>query len=36
MTSETENLDLNYSLIQPIFIRTMNNKTGSEVLKLFE
>ncbi|CDW78620.1 UNKNOWN [Stylonychia lemnae] len=36
LTSETENLDFNYNLIQPIFIRTLKNKTGSEVLKLFE
>ena len=33
---ETENLDFTYDLIRPIFVRTIKNKSGNEVLKLFE
>ncbi len=36
LTSETENLEFSYEIIQPIFMRNMNNKSGSDVLKLFE
>lgn len=36
MTSETETLAFSYSLVRPIFLRNLNQKTGNEVLQLFE
>jgi hypothetical protein len=36
LTSDTENLDFSYEVIRPIFLRNMANKTGNDVLKLFE
>lgn len=36
LTSETENLEFSYDIIQPIFLRNMSNKSGNDVLKLFE
>ena len=36
LTTETENLDFSYKLIQPIFLRNMKSKSGNEILKLFE
>lgn len=36
LSSQTENLKLDYDLCRPLFLRTMNMKSGSEVLKLFE
>lgn len=32
LTSDTETLDFNYDLVRPIFKRSMNLKTGNEVL----
>ena len=36
LTTETENLDFSYDLIRPIFLRHLAQKTGNEVLQLFE
>jgi hypothetical protein len=36
MTSDTENLDFTYSLNRPIFLRSINTKTGNDILKMFE
>ena len=32
LTAETENLDFNYDMIRPIFLRNLKLKTGNEVL----
>jgi len=36
LTSDTTHIQMNYELLRPLFIRTIQNKTGQEVLKLFE
>jgi hypothetical protein len=36
LTAETEDLDFSYSLVRPIFLRLMKQKTGNEILKTFE
>lgn len=36
LTSETKHVQADYDLLRPLFIRTIKNKTGNEVLKLFE
>jgi len=36
LTSETKHVQVDYDLLRPLFIRTIKNKTGNEVLKLFE
>jgi len=36
LTPETDNIDFNYKLVRPIFMRNMRFKTGNEVLQLFE
>jgi hypothetical protein len=36
LTSETKQVQVDYDLLRPLFMRTIKNKTGNEVLKLFE
>jgi hypothetical protein len=36
LTAETSTVQVNYDLLRPMFIRTIKNKTGNDVLKLFE
>ena len=36
LTCDTENLDYSYELLRPMFIRSIKNKTGNDILKLFE
>lgn len=36
MTNESKQIQLDYDLIRPFFVRTMKKKSGQEVLKLFE
>jgi len=36
MTTESNNVQVDYELLRPLFIRTIKNKTGNDVLKLFE
>jgi hypothetical protein len=36
LTSETKHVQVDYDLLRPLFLRTIKNKTGNEVLKLFE
>jgi len=32
LSSETENLEISYETVRPIFLRTLSSKTGNEVL----
>lgn len=36
MTTDTHNVQIDYPLLRPMFLRTIYNKKGPEVLKLFE
>jgi hypothetical protein len=36
LTADTTNVQVDYDLLRPMFIRTIKNKTGNDVLKLFE
>lgn len=36
MSADSTHLTINYELLRPIFLRSIQNKTGQEVLKLFE
>jgi len=36
LSSQTNNIQIDYDLVRPLFLRTMSMKTGAEVLKLFE
>jgi hypothetical protein len=36
LTAETKHVQVDYDLLRPLFLRTIKNKTGNEVLKLFE
>lgn len=36
LSSETDNIQVNYKMVQPLFLRAMQYKTGQDVLKLFE
>ncbi len=36
LTSETEDLDFSYTLVRPLFLRLMKQKTGSDILQTFE
>jgi hypothetical protein len=36
LTSETKQVQVDYDLLRPLFLRTIKNKTGNDVLKLFE
>lgn len=36
LTADTNYVQVNYDLLRPMFMRTIKNKTGNDVLKLFE
>jgi hypothetical protein len=36
LTSESTKVQVDYDLLKPLFLRTIKNKTGNDVLKLFE
>jgi hypothetical protein len=36
LTADTTSVQVDYDLLRPMFIRTIKNKTGNDVLKLFE
>lgn len=36
MTAETNQVQANYELLRPLFLRTIKNKQASDVLKMFE
>ena len=36
ISADTTHLNIDYTLLRPIFQRAIRNKTGQEVLKLFE
>ena len=36
LTSETKTIQIDYDLMRPMFLRAIKNKTGQDVLKLFE
>lgn len=36
LTSETKHVQADYSMLRPLFMRAIRNKTGNDVLKLFE
>lgn len=36
LVCETNVLDFSYSLVRPLFLRSLNVKSGNEILKLFE
>jgi hypothetical protein len=36
LTHETKNVQIDYGLLRPMFLRAIKNKTGNDVLQLFE
>lgn len=36
LTSESTKVQVDYDLLKPLFLRTIKNKSGNDVLKLFE
>lgn len=36
LTTDTKSIQIDYRLLRPLFLRTIHNKTGSDVLQLFE
>jgi hypothetical protein len=36
LTGDTQNVQIDYSMLRPLFLRTIKHKTGNDVLKLFE
>jgi phosphoenolpyruvate carboxylase len=36
MTQDTKNMQIDYKLLRPMFLRAIKNKTGNDVLQLFE
>ena len=36
LSNETENIQVDYEMLRPLFLRTMKNKKSNDVLQLFE